>query len=282
MKRYTIADFNKRFPNDDACLEWLKNKRWPDGIYCVKCQKITKHHKLSKHPCYECDYCGNHVHPTAHTIFHKSSTSLHSWFYAMFLMSNTRSGISAKQLQRETGVTYKTAWRMFHLIRGMMRDRIQKLSGEVEIDEMYQGGKRHGTTGRGAAGKSVIFGMVQRKGGVAAIKVKDAKRSTLMPLIKQRVMSKSSVYTDEFRVYDKLRKQGYRHERVNHSEKKWVSGTVHTNTIEGFWSALKRGIDGVYHAVSAKHLQSYINEYQFRYNHRLDEQPLFLTLLEKI
>lgn len=282
MKRYTIADFNRRFPNDDACLEWLKNRRWPDGIHCDKCQTITKHHKVSKHPCYACDRCGNHVHPTAGTIFHKSTTPLHFWFYAMFLMNQTRCGISAKQLQRETGVTYKTAWRMFKQIRGIMRDRIQKLSGEVEIDETYIGGKRHGTTGRGAAGKSIVLGMTQRKGGISAIKVKDVRRNTLTPIIKQRVMSKSSVYTDEFRSYDKLKKQGYRHERVNHSEKKWVSGKVHTNTIEGFWSALKRGIDGVYHAVSAQHLQSYINEYQFRYNHRLDEQPLFLTLLEKI
>jgi transposase len=281
MKRYTIGDFNKKFPDDDACLEWLKERQWPDGIYCNKCQKITKHHKASKYPYYACDYCGHHVHPTAGTIFRKSATPLHYWFYAMFLMSQTRCGISAKQLQRELGVTYKTAWRMFKEIRGIMKDRMPKLSGEVEIDEMYYGGKAHGTTGRGAAGKSIVLGMTQRKGGVAAIKVKDAKRNTLIPIIQQRVMVKSSVYTDEFRPYNKLKRLHYRHEKVNH-EQKWVSGKVHVNTIEGFWSALKRGIDGVYHAVSAKHLQSYINEYQFRYNHRLDEQPLFLTLLEKI
>jgi transposase len=282
MKKYTIADFNKLFQDDAACLEWLKNYLYPDGIFCKKCEMFTPHSRLTTRKAYSCNRCGKEVYPMAGTIFNRSRTPLKHWFYAMFLMSQTRSGISAKQLQRELGVTYKTAWRMFHEIRCIMKDKSQKLSGEVEIDETYVGGKRHGKAGRGAAGKTIVLGMIQRKGGISAIKVKDIKRDTITPIIKKRVTGKSSIYTDECSSYGELKNQGYRHHKsINHKEK-WVSGKVHINSIEGFWSALKRGIDGVYHAVSAQHLQSYINEYQFRYNHRLDEQPLFLTLLEKV
>jgi transposase-like protein len=282
MNKFTIANFNKQFPDDNACLEWLKNSLYPDGIFCKQCGMITNHSKLSKAPIYECNRCGWHMHPMSGTIFERSHTSLKSWFYAMFLMSNTRSGVSAKQLQRELGVTYKTAWRMFKHIRTLLQDTIQKESGDFEADECYIGGRRHGKRGRGAGGKMPVFGIVQRKGEVSATKVNDLKKSTVYPLIKERVLPQSMVYTDEYPVYDKLKAQGYHHKRVNHGAKVYVSGHAHTNNIEGFWSVLKRGISGVYHAVSEKHLQSYIDEYAFRYNHRKDEQSMFLTILNKI
>jgi transposase-like protein len=197
-------------------------------------------------------------------------------------MSATRCGISAKQLQRELGVTYKTAWRMFKEIRSLLQDTIQPMSGQVEIDETYIGGRRHGKRGRGAAGKTPVLGITERKGGVSATRVNDLKSSTVYPLIKKRVLPQSMIYTDEFPMYDKLHRQGYHHKRVHHASKVWVMGNAHTNTIEGFWSVLKRGINGVYHAVSEKYLQSYIDEYAFRYNHRKDEQPMFLTILQKV
>ena len=146
QNQYTIKDFKKDFPDDDACLEWLKMPRWPDGIFCDKCQKITKHHHVTNRKAYACDVCGNHVYPMAGTILEKSSTSLSTWFHAMFLMANTRCGISAKQLQRETGVTYKTAWRMFKQIRSMLDDDVSLEGSSVEVDETYIGGKRRGTT----------------------------------------------------------------------------------------------------------------------------------------
>ena len=282
MERYTIKDFDKNFPNDDACLEWIKNHLYPDGIYCPICQMITQHHRMVKRRSYSCDRCGHHIHPTAGTIFEKSRTSLKSWFYAMFLMSATRCGISAKQLQRETGVTYKTAWRMFKEIRSLLQDNPSPMSGEVEVDECYMGGKHHGIRGRGAEGKTPVLGIAQRKGKVAALTTKDVQSTTVFPIVKEHVVPESMVYTDEFRTYDSLRKQGYAHKRVHHASKVWVVGDGHTNTIEGFWSLLKRGVNGVYHAVSQKYLQSYINEYSFRYNHRKDERPMFLTILEKV
>jgi len=275
MNKYTIADFNKQFPDDDACLEYLKNSLYPDGIACKLCGRITKHSKLSNMPVYSCNICGNHVHPMTGTIFERSHTPLTSWFYAIFLMSATRCGISAKQLQRELGVTYKTAWRMFREIRTLYQTSPRAMSGEVELDETYIGGHKHGKRGRGAEGKSTVFGMAQRKGNVSASVTPDLKRSTVYPIIKEHIMPDSLVYTDEFSTYDRLNTQGYQHKRVHHASKVWVLGNAHTNNIEGFWSVLKRGISGVYHAVSEKYLQSCVDEYSFRYNHRKDEKPMF-------
>lgn len=282
MERYTITDFNKAFPDDDACLEWLKNHLYPNGIFCQKCGQVTKHHKIAARRSYSCDICGHHVHPTSATIFEHSPTSLKLWFYAIYLMTATRCGISAKQIQRETGVTYKTAWRMFHQIRSLLTDDIVPSTGEFELDETYIGGKSHGTRGRGAEGKTPVFGIAKREGEVSALPTNDLKSSTVYPIVKKRLLPTSTVYTDEFRTYDSIKRLGYKHIRVNHSDEVWVVGNAHTNTIEGFWSLLKRGIDGVYHAVSQKHLQSYINEYSFRYNHREDDKPMFLTVLEKL
>jgi transposase-like protein len=201
-------------------------------------------------------------------------------------MAQTRCGISAKQLQREIGVTYKTAWRMFKEIRNMLDQDvsgIDDLSGAVEVDETYVGGKRSGgKRGRGAPGKTIVFGAVERKGRVAAAVVPDVKAATLMPAISERVLPSSMVYSDELLSYDGLSKKGYQHRRIHHASKVYVVGDVHTNTIEGFWSLVKRGIDGVNHAVSAKYLQTYVNAYAFRWNHRDDRQAMFQTMLSRV
>ncbi len=179
MQKYTIKNFQREFPDDKACLDWLVNYRWPNGITCKVCGKVTKHHFVESRKSYSCQECGHHVHPTADTIFHKSSTPLTYWFHGVFLMAQTRGGISAKQLERELGVTYKTAWRMFTLIRSRLDDESDPFGGEstdVEIDETYVGGKRKGKRGRGAEGKTPVLGMVQRKGELKAIAVPDTKR----------------------------------------------------------------------------------------------------------
>jgi len=274
--------FNKEFPDDDACLEWLRNHLYPKKIPCPTCDKPTKHHHIKARKAYSCDYCGHQVSPTADTIFEHSPTPLKLWFYAIYLMSTTRCGISAKQIQRETGVTYKTAWRMFNQIRSLLQEEHEPTSGEFELDETYIGASKPGKRGRGAGGKMVVFGVAQRKGNVSASTPKNLKGSTLVPLIKKRALPQSKVYTDEFSAYEHLKEHGFKHERIHHTAKVWVAGDAHTNTIEGFWSALKRGINGVYHCVSLRHLQGYINEYSFRYNHRKDEKPMFLTVLERI
>jgi len=287
--KFTYKDFNNKFPNDDACLEFIFKQVYPNGVTCPKCQKVTKYYKRAGVRVYACEFCGYSVSPTAGTIFHKSSTSLRSWFHAMFLMSSTRCGISAKQLERETGVTYKTAWRMFKQIRTLLGET-GKLKGEVELDETYVGGKainmhaskRAKLSGRGTADKTPVFGAVERKGKVVAIKVPNVDRVTLMPQVVKIVTPNATIYTDEMGAYTPLADKGYNHQIVNHSQHVYARGVVHTNTIEGFWSLVKRGIGGVYHSVSPKYLQSYVNEYSFRYNHRDSETPMFQHFLNRI
>jgi len=288
MDKYTIHQFNADFPDDDACLEHLVKQvypTYPEGIHCRKCGEIRKHHRIRGRKAYCCDHCGTHVYPLAGTIFEKSCTPLKSWFYAIKLVSSTRCGVSAKHLERELGVTYKTAWRMFKQIRGLLGEPIEQLSGEVEADETYVGGVEKGKRGRPGkdSNKTPVFGIVERGGKVAALVTNDTKKATVQPIIREHVLPKSLIFTDEYVAYDGLDgNKEYEHKRIYHSEKIYVVGNVHTNTIEGFWSQLKRSIDGSNHSVSAKHLQDYINEYAFRYNHRDDEQAMYVTIANRV
>jgi transposase-like protein len=292
-QKYTIADFNAEFPNDDACLSHIFYARWPDGITTCdspKCGGVERrHHRVSGRTAYACDYCGKHIYPLAGTIFEKTTTPLKLWFYSMYLMGSTRCGISAKQIQRETGVTYKTAWRMFKQIRTLMSEDIRLEGSAVEADETFHGApKKNQHISRRREGthndKQPIFGIVERKGRVIARVVPDVKEKTLLPILATHVLPASTVYTDSYVSYDNVRWMGksYDHHRINHSAGVYVQGHVHTQTIEGFWSLLKRGIEGVYHSVSTKYLQSYCDEYAYRYNHRKDAKPMFTSLLEQV
>lgn len=283
MERYTIQNFQSEFPDEEACLEWLKDRRWPDGIPCEKCGEVTKHHLMKNRRSYSCQECGHHVHPTAGTIFENTRTDLTLWFYAIYLMAQTRGGISAKQVEREIGVTYKTAWRMCKLIRSKLYPDDEKVDGEVEVDETYMGGSRSGgKRGRGAEGKDPVAGLAEREGDVRVKVVDNVKAATLIPFVTRHVKPGATVYTDELYSYNRLPEKGYRHRRIRHSDGVYVQGDVHTNTVEGFWSNTKRGISGVYHHVSAKYLQSYLDEYAFRYNHRKSQTPMFRLFLRRM
>jgi transposase len=291
MARYTFKDFERQFPTDDACLEWLKNRLYPDGIFCETCQKVTTHHRVKSRKSYSCQFCGHHVHPTADTIYHKSSTSLRTWFHAIFLMASTRCGVSAKQLERETGVTYKTAWRMFRQIRKMLEENHDPFTGQCEADETFYGGlsknmhkdvRARKITGTGGSGKIVVAGVLQRQGKVATRVVPDRLSETLMSFVEEKVLPSSVVFTDELPAYNSLPASGYEHRRVHHAAKVWVKGDANTNSIEGFWSLVKNGLRGVNHSVSAKYLQSYLNEYSFRYNRRFDTKPMFESVIEQV
>jgi transposase-like protein len=274
--RFTIQDFNERFPDDAACLAALMALRFPgDVAYCEKCEQDRKHYRIAGRPVFSCAYCGTQVSPMAGTIFEKSTTSLRLWFYAMYLMASTRCGISAKQIQRETGVTYKTAWRMFKQIRSLLSEPEMQLEGlKVEMDESYFGAKRKRGEKKGRpskeSSKQCVVGVVERtgRGRVFATVATDATKATLSSIAKERILPESVVFTDEYASYNGLAHEGYEHRRINHSEGVYVVGDVHTNTIEGFWSLVKRGIGGVYHNVGKNYLQTYLNEYSFRYNRR--------------
>jgi transposase len=289
-QKYTIADFNTEFPNDAACLTHIFEARWPGGItVCdsAKCGNVErKHHHVTGRTAYACDYCGKHIYPLAGTIFEKSTTSLKTWFYAMYLMGSTRCGISAKQIQRETGVTYKTAWRMFKQIRTLMAEDVTLEGSSVEVDEAYYGGKRKNGKGRPMRGdkvKSPILGMVERGGKVVAKVIPDTTAKTLCGNVREYVLPSSTVFTDELNAYNTVSEgRRYTHHRIKHSSGIYVMGNVHTNTIEGFWSLIKRGVGGVYHSVSQKYLQSYLDEYSFRYNRRNSGNLIFTSILEKV
>ena len=291
---YSLMEFMRQFPNDEACLQWLwRSKHSPDGLRadCPKCELPRPFHRVKGRPAWDCDYCGYHLHPTAGTIFHKSSTSLHLWFFAMYLMATTRCGISAKQLERELGVTYKTAWRMLNLIRNQLMDQEDDppLSGKVEMDETGYGGKprlkdRSKNASEAAIKKwekkTTVFGMVERGGRVRAMPMEDRSALRLIGNARKCVLPSSMIFTDDWRPYRGIRDHFASHSRIRHNLGVYVDGDVHTNTIEGFFGLLKTGISGTYHAVSAKWLQGYLNEYVWRYNRRHEPQ-MFMALLSR-
>lgn len=276
--RYTYAQFNKEYPNDDACLEEIFQNRYGKLGHCPKCGVVDpKFYKVTKRKCYACKDCGHQLHPLAQTIFHKSETPLKSWFYAIYLFSVSKNGVSAKEIERHLGVTYKTAHRMALQIRKLIADAGEPLTGEVEVDETYIGGRRK--MAKKFTNKSVVFGMVERNGVAKSVHVKSSGSRVLLPVIIKEVEPKASIHSDEWPVYKNLPKLGFTHTTVNHSKLEYVRGNAHTNTIEGYWSQLKRSIDGTYHSVSAKYLQTYLDEFSFRYN--LRGLAAFRILLER-
>lgn len=266
--RYTIKDFHKQYPDDDACLEAVFQDRFGKVKDCPKCGVVdTKFYRVKKRQCYACMHCGYQLHPLANTIFRKTTTPLKDWFYAIYLFSVAKNGVSAKELERHLGVTYKTAWRMATQIRKLMAQDNEKLSGNIEVDETYIGGKEKGKRIT-VQNKQAVFGIVERYGRVKAEQVRSSGARVLLPIIETSVEPDVQIYSDEWRAYSSLKKRGYTHTTVNHSTLEYVRGIAHTNTIEGFWSQLKRSLDGTYHAVSPKYLQSYLNQFVFYYNYR--------------
>ncbi len=283
--KFSLGQFLRRFPNDDACLEEIKKIKYPDGITCPKCKKVTNFYKLTDRTAYSCEFCRTQVYPLAGTIFEKTTTPLRLWLYAMFIMVQTRAGISAKQLQRELGVTYKTAWRMFKQIRLLMaQDGGGMLKGTVEADETFIGGKgknRAFVWDGNDKPKEVVMGIVERGGQAHLEHIPNTGKWTLLKEIKDHVEPNSRVITDECRGYTALPQYGYQHDFVNHQQT-YVLGDIHTQNAENIWSTLKRGIYGVYRAVSKKYLQNYVDEYAWRYNHRCNPGNMFDCLLREV
>jgi transposase len=297
--RYSLMEFMRECPDDAACLDMLWRERYaPDGHHarCPKCKRTRKFHRIKTRPAYSCDTCGHSLYPLAGTIFNKSSTSLHLWFYAIYIMASTRCGVSAKHLERELGVTYKTAWRMFNLIRNkLMVEDGMPLKGDVEVDEASVDGKPKRKQGepikrpntRSDAAKlrersrATVFAAVERGGRIKAT-VLDSRRG---PALKRQVIEwvepESIVITDEWPAYNGLERHYISHSRINHSAGYYVQGDTHTNTVEGFFGNLKTGIRGNYKKVSHRWLQGYLNEFTWRYNHRHSDESMFHLLVSR-
>lgn len=286
----TFTDFLERFPDNDSCLEYLKIKFYSDGTECPGCGKPSKFHKIKNRSCYSCQFCGHQVYPTAGTIFHKSTVNLQLWFYAIYLMSSTRLGISAKHLEREIGVSYKTAHRMFKRIRTLLDDEEDApLEGDVEVDETAYGGKPHAAVTRTPglsqilkSYKPTVLGMVERGGRIRARIIDNRGSVAIRGAVSKHVLTTSVLYTDEWDAYKTIATSYKGHERIRHQEHVYVQGDVHTNTIEGFWGLFKSGIRGTHRSVSREYLQSYLNEWTFRYNRRNDDTPMFWAMLHQV
>ena len=279
----TFYQFQKRFPNDDACLHQIMVSRYGGTqLVCPKCQRESKFHRMKRQRNYVCQWCGHHLYPCVGTPMERSRTSLHKWLFAMYLFSTSRHGIAAKELQRQLEVSYKTAWRMAHEIRKYMADVDGEipLKGTVEADETYVGGKRSGgKRGRGAPNKTVVFGMLERDGDVMTKVVPDVKKRTLQPIMATNIEAGSQVHTDELRSYTGLDRAGFRHATVNHGSREYVKDGVHVNGIEGFWSRLKLSIRGTHVHVSEKHLSKYVKKFEYRYNRRKRPASMFSDLV---
>ena len=281
MNLLTIMD---KFNNDDKCREALEKIRWPHGPTCVRCGVIGAS-ELPVGDLYQCKSCRYQFSVTAGTIMHDSHLPLRKWFLAIYLMCESKKGISANQLKRTIGTTYRTAWHLCHRIREAMgNDSFDgpTLFGIVEVDETLVGGKAKGA-GRGSRkNKTWVAGAIQRGGKVRLERIPNIRRHTLHGFINRTVKDEAeAIYTDELKSYLGIASHDTRHETVNHSAEEWVVGEVHTNGIEGVWSLFKRSIVGTFHKMSVKHLDRYLEELEWRFNNR-NNPHIFPDTLKRI
>ena len=272
----------EEFDTETECRDRLVALRWPNGVRCPRCDSEKIRNSYTRFQ-YDCGACGYQFSITSGTIFHDSHLPLPKWFVAIYLMVESKKGMSANQMKRTLNVSYKTALYLCHRIRAAMSESSPKpLSGTVEADETYVGGKRR-HVGHGYKGnKTIVAGVVQRGGAMRLKVVKHADRPTLHRFIREHTAPDTkAIYTDEATAYDGIADSDTRHERVNHSAEEWVHGDVHTNTVEGVWSLFKRSIAGSYHKVSTKHLDAYLDELEWRQNNR-DNQYMFRDTLRKL
>lgn len=281
MNLVTLVDL---YHEEGACRLHLAEVRWPDGVKCTRCGSGDRVKQLPGIAKWHCGYCRYKFTATSGTIFNDTHLPLWKWFMALYLMLESRKGMSANQLKRTLGVSYKTAWYLCHRIRNAMADGIAPLlNGIVEVDETYVGGKVRGK-GRGYRGnKAIAMGVIQRGGEVRLQTVKRGDRETLHKFIHSKTADDCpAIYTDENPAYDGIADANTVHETVNHSAEEWVRGDIHTNSVESVWSLLKRSVIGTYHKVSVKHLDAYLGELEHRFNNRNNEFLFRDTLLKLV
>lgn len=287
MSDLDLPKLIERFGSEDKCHAYLEDLRWPDGVECPRCES-KKISRIAKRRQFDCDECRYQFSVRVGTIFHDSKLPLWKWFLAVYIMGESKKGVSANQLKRMLGVSYKTAWYLCHRIRAAMVDEnAEPLSGIVEADETWHGGKRTGTgSGPYASGnKHIIIGAVERGGEVRLRLTGGRDRATLSKFLNEVIDGDAdALYTDSWIGYrgTGMEKFAGKHEPVDHSAKEWVRGEVHTNTVEGVWSLFKRSVIGSYHQISVKHLPAYLDEFAFRFNNRENPYLFRDTLLRLV
>ncbi len=284
-KQLTTTQFFQLFPDDETCLTHLFNVRFGEGFECPKCGRAGGWHRIKAERAYSCQWCGHHLHPTVGTPFEQTRTPLQLWFYAIHLFTTTRHGVSAKELERQLGVTYKTAWRMATLIRQHMADvdHSNGVGGEgmiVEIDETLIGGSVSGKGSGYKGNKTCVVGMLERGGDVVTHVVSSRHRGPMEALIQAHVEPGTTISTDEFGSYRYLNALGYDHMTVQHNKGQYASSNgASVNQIEGFWRHLKASINGTHIHVSGKYLARYAKEFEFRFNRRNRPEAMLPELL---
>lgn len=274
MSKSTISTFQlfELIPDEETARKYLEARLWPNGVKCPTCksgERIT----ARKGGYYRCNACKLDFTVRTGTIFGRSHVPLHKWVYAIYLLVTARKGISSMQLAKEIGITQKSAWFVLQRLREACGGKLTKLQGTIEIDEAYFGGKEENKheskkrkQGRGAVGKSAVLGMRERGGKTKAMPIDTPSIEQIQGAIYQNVETGSTLFTDTHGAYNDLNSLLYDHESVNHSQGEYKRGAVHTNSIESVWALLKRGVYGVYHQVSDKHLGRYVDEFAFRLN----------------
>jgi transposase-like protein len=287
MDDMNLIQLIAQYADENSCRECLVSLRWPEGVRCPRC-KSEKISRIVKRNQYDCDSCRYQFSATSGTIFHDSHLSLTKWFIATYLMTESKKGISANQLKRILGTkSYQTAWYLCHRIRKAMAEiPLEPLQGIVEVDETYIGGKQHGFGGGCTPNKAMVLGAVQR-GGHAHLRLEKRPASTavLKQFIDEQIGPNPRhvrIMTDEHRGYRRAVPLGTMHQTVNHRRKEWVRGDVHTNSVESAWSLFKRSLVGSYHKVSTKHLDAYLDEFEWRFNNRKNPYLFRDTMLKLI
>lgn len=267
--KMSLVKLIEQFHSEDACRAYLEKLRWPNGVTCPRCSSKNTSRILERNQ-YDCSSCRYQFSATSGTIFHDSHLPLWKWFLTAYIMVESKKGVSANQIKRAVDVSYKTAWYLCHRIRSAMAElNAELLRGEIEVDETLIGGTKRGVRQGYRDNKTIVIGIVQRGGKVRLQVIGGADRKTLHGFIQKHTAPDTEVfYTDDWPAYRGLADHDTRHETVNHSEKEWVRGEAHTNTIENVWSLLKRSVVGTYHKISAKHLDAYLDELEWRYNNR--------------
>jgi transposase-like protein len=258
----------ERFGSEDKCRAYLETLRWPEGVTCPRCQG-KKVSRIAKRGQFDCDSCRHQFSVTAGTIFHDTHLPLWKWLLAIYMIAESKKGISSNQLKRTLKVSYKTAWHLSHRIRAAMKDdSTTLLDGIVEVDETYVGGRQRNIGRNWRKKKTLVVGAADRDGDVRLTVIGRATKKNLHSFIVKNVEPGSTIHTDEHPGYNDLDQKGFAHETVEHGAGKYVRANVHTNTVEGVWSLFKRSLVGSYHQLSTKHMNAYLHETAFRYNNR--------------